>query len=61
MYPPSVMEKIKNHVSFLAYKNALGGGIFRSKCPLWLCLRPALVSRTPWLLSKTFFNTRSGR
>ncbi len=27
------MEKVKNHVSFLAYKNALGGGIFRSKCP----------------------------
>jgi hypothetical protein len=30
------MEKIKNHVSFLAYKNALGEGVFRSKCPLAL-------------------------
>ncbi len=36
VYPPSVMERKKNHVSFLAYKKALGRGIFRSKCPLAL-------------------------
>jgi hypothetical protein len=28
------MERIKNHVRFLAYKNALGGGDLISKMPL---------------------------